>query len=33
MVIGLRDNNGIVNKLSPLNISHIERATVNYSCY
>ena len=28
MVIGLRDNNGIVNKLSPLNISEMEQATV-----
>jgi hypothetical protein len=28
MVIGLRDNNGIVNKISPLPISNIEQATV-----
>lgn len=28
MVIGLRDNNGIVNKLSPLDISELEKATV-----
>jgi len=31
MVIGLRDNNGIVNKLSPLNISDIEQATHTWS--
>jgi hypothetical protein len=30
MVIGLRDNNGIVNKLSPLDISDIEQATVMF---
>jgi len=28
MVIGLRDNNGIVNRISPLPISDIEQATV-----
>ena len=28
MIIGLRDNNGIVHRISPLNISDIERATV-----
>jgi hypothetical protein len=30
MVIGLRDNNGIVDKLTPLNISEIEQGTVNF---
>jgi hypothetical protein len=30
MVIGLRDNNGIVNKLTPLYISNIEQATVKF---
>jgi hypothetical protein len=30
MVIGLRDNNGIVNKLSPLKISDMEQATVKF---
>ena len=29
MVIGLRDNNGIVNKITPLSISDIEQRTVN----
>lgn len=28
MIIGLRDNNGIVQKISPLNISDMEQATV-----
>lgn len=30
MVIGLRDNNGIVNTLSPLYISDIEQAAVKF---
>ena len=30
MVIGLRDNNGIVNKITPLDISDIEQATVKF---
>jgi len=29
MVIGFRDNNGMVHKISPLNISDIERTTVS----
>jgi hypothetical protein len=33
MVIGLRDNNGIVNRLSPLNISDIQQAAVNFQVY
>lgn len=30
MIIGLRDNNGIVSSLEPLNITDIERAAVIY---
>jgi hypothetical protein len=30
LVIGLRDNNGIVDKLAPLDISTIEQATVKF---
>ena len=30
MVIGLRDNNGIVTELAPLNICDIEQATVMF---
>ena len=30
MAIGLRDNNGIVKKVSPLYISDLEKATVNF---
>lgn len=30
MVIGLRDNNGIVNTLTPLAISDLEQATVKF---
>jgi len=33
MVIGLRDNNGIVNRLSPLYISDIEQKAVNFLVY
>ncbi|CAF1350473.1 unnamed protein product [Rotaria sp. Silwood1] len=31
MIIGFRDDNGIVNKVSPLNISQIEKATRTWS--